>query len=81
MSSQKTLAYMVKGGEMGGLGGGELEHPRQWLGAQRPGFSPERRVIQSCQARPEEARGPTSGTAKGGHFDHAASPAPQTACL
>ena len=28
-----------KGGEMGGFGGGELEHPRQWLGAQRAGLS------------------------------------------
>ena len=25
---------MVKGGEIGGFGGGSLEHPRQWLGAQ-----------------------------------------------
>ena len=29
---------MLKRGEMGGFGGGSLEHPRQWLGAQRPGL-------------------------------------------
>eukprot|EP00964_Phaeocystis_antarctica_P109281 scaffold73758_cov52-Phaeocystis_antarctica.AAC.2 len=28
---------MVKGGDIGGFGGGWLEHPRQWLGAQWPG--------------------------------------------
>ena len=31
---------MVKGGEMGGFGGGWLEHPRQWPGAQWVGLSP-----------------------------------------
>ena len=29
---------MVKGGEIGGFGGGWLEHPRQWLGAQWAGL-------------------------------------------
>ena len=29
---------MVKGGEIGGFGGGLLEQPRQWLGAQRLGL-------------------------------------------
>ena len=28
-------AWMVKGGGIGDAGGGWLEHPRQWLGAQR----------------------------------------------
>ena len=28
-------SYMVKGHGIGDFGGGELEHPRQWLGAQR----------------------------------------------
>ena len=31
-----------------------------------------REASRSCQARPEEARGPTSGTAEGGHLGHAA---------
>ena len=31
-------AWMVKGGEIGGLGCGSLENPRQWLGAQRAGL-------------------------------------------
>ena len=30
--------YMVKGGEIGGFGGGWLEHPRQWLGTQWAGL-------------------------------------------
>ena len=56
---------MVKGGEIGGFGGGELEHQRRWMGAQWPNLSPwERRASQSCQARPEEAREPTSGPAQ-----------------
>ena len=25
--------YMAKGGDLGGFGGGKLEHPRPWLGA------------------------------------------------
>ena len=29
---------MVKGGDMDGFGGGWLEHPRQWLGAQWVGL-------------------------------------------
>ncbi len=42
-------------------------HPRQWLGAQWPGLPLlECRVAQSCQARPERAQAPSSGTA-GGH--------------
>ena len=32
-------AWMVKGGEIGGFGGGLLEHPRQWLGAQWAGLA------------------------------------------
>ena len=49
-------AWMVKGGEIGGFGGGLLEHPRQWLGAQWRGLFPwECRAAQSRQARPEEA--------------------------
>eukprot|EP00964_Phaeocystis_antarctica_P143146 scaffold108637_cov60-Phaeocystis_antarctica.AAC.3 len=50
-------AYTVKGGEIGGFGGGWLEHPRQWLGAQWPDLSPwVSRNAQSRQARPEEAQ-------------------------
>ena len=52
--------------ESASFGGGALEHPRQWLGAQWPGFS--RWVCctaQSHQARPEEAQEPKPGTAEG----------------
>ena len=31
-------AWMVKRGELSGFGGGLLEHPRQWLGAQWAGL-------------------------------------------
>ena len=31
-------AWMVEGDEMGGFGGGSLEHPRQWLGSQWAGL-------------------------------------------
>ena len=31
---------MVNGGGIGGFGGGSLEHPRQWLGAQWAGLFP-----------------------------------------
>ena len=31
-------AWMVKRSEIGGLGGGSLERPRQWLGAQQAGL-------------------------------------------
>ena len=48
---------------MGGLGFGLLEHPRQWPGAKWAGLYPG--SGQSCQARPDEAREPTSGAAKG----------------
>ena len=57
---------MVKGGEIGGFGGGWLKHPRQWLGTQWPGLSLRvRRANQSHQARPEEAQEPIWGAAKG----------------
>eukprot|EP00964_Phaeocystis_antarctica_P102278 scaffold67640_cov63-Phaeocystis_antarctica.AAC.3 len=36
-SVSSSLSYMAKGGEIGGFGGGWLEHPRQWLGTQWPG--------------------------------------------
>ena len=32
------VSCVVKGGEIGGFGGGSLEHPRQWLGAQWDGL-------------------------------------------
>ena len=59
---------------IGDFGGGSLEHPGQWLArapeavAGRPEGRPlpwERQASQSCQVSPEEAREPTSGTAKG----------------
>ena len=53
-------AYTVKGGEIGGFGGGWLEHPRQWLGGQWPDLSPRAfRAARSRQARPEEAQEPS----------------------
>ena len=36
--SRCMLAWMGNGGEMGGFGGGYLEHPRQWLGTQWVGL-------------------------------------------
>ena len=48
-------AWAVKGEDMGGIGGGELEHPRQGLGANWAGWEPS-----------EEAQEPSWGTAKGG---------------
>ena len=57
---------MVKGSGIGGFRGGWLEHPRQWLGAQWPGFSPwVCRAARSHQAHPEEAQEPSWGAAKG----------------
>ena len=45
---------------------GELEHPRQWLGAQWPGFFCwVSCAAQSRQARPEEAQEPKPATAEG----------------
>eukprot|EP00964_Phaeocystis_antarctica_P016631 scaffold9156_cov57-Phaeocystis_antarctica.AAC.2 len=61
------LAWMGNGGEMGGFGGGYLEHPRQWLGTQWAGLVlGVGRASQSRQARPGEAQEPSWGTAKGG---------------
>ena len=60
---------MVKGREIGGLGGGWFEHPRQWLGAQRAGLAPwERRAVQSRLVRPGDVPVPSLGPAKGGHL-------------
>ena len=51
-------AWQVTGGCIGGFGGGSLEHPRQWLGAQWAGLSPwECRAAQSRQATITAARG------------------------
>ena len=57
---------MVKGGEMGGFGGGGLEWPGQWPGAQWADLSPwESRAVQGREARPEEAREPSWDDAQG----------------
>ena len=48
------------------LGSGWLEHPRQWLGAQRAGRSPEKRRREQSGAPRAEAPEPKPGTAKGG---------------
>ena len=47
---------MVKGGEIGDFGGGSLEHPRQWLGAQWRGLF---LGVPSC---PEPPGAPLGGT-------------------
>ena len=58
-------AYMVKGGSIGGFGGGWLEHLRQWLCTQWPGISPRvSQAARSPQARPEEAQELSWGTAQ-----------------
>ena len=51
-------ALGVQGGEVGGGGGGWLEHLRQWLGARWAGLASswECRAARSRQARPEEAQ-------------------------
>ena len=36
-NTSRGVTYTVKGGEMSGLGGGKLEQPRQWPGAQWTG--------------------------------------------
>ena len=41
-------SWMVNGGAIGGFGGGWLEQPRHWLGAQwagRPLYRPGRRAL------------------------------------
>eukprot|EP00964_Phaeocystis_antarctica_P106993 scaffold71765_cov75-Phaeocystis_antarctica.AAC.2 len=51
---------MVKGGKIGGFGGGLLEHPRQWLAAQWASLSPggaepvraARRALRRRRSRP-----------------------------
>ena len=59
-------ACMVKGGEIGGFGGGWLKHLRRRLGAQWPGLLPcVSRAAQSRRARPEEAQEPSWGAAQG----------------
>ena len=61
-----SLPAWSNAGEIGGFGSGSLEQPRQWPGAQWAGRFPwECRASQSRQACPEEARGPSGGTAKG----------------
>eukprot|EP00964_Phaeocystis_antarctica_P018194 scaffold10072_cov27-Phaeocystis_antarctica.AAC.2 len=66
---QQMTACMVTptgGGEIGGFGGGSLEHPRWWRGAPSgPASSWECRAAQSYQARPKEAQAPSWGAAKG----------------
>ena len=45
-------ACRVKGGGIGDFGGGFLEHPWRWVGAQWPGLSPwECRIAQSCEVQ------------------------------
>ena len=58
---------MVKGGRLGGFGGGWLEALRRCLSTQGASRSPwVSQAARSRQARPAEARRPTSGTAQAG---------------
>ena len=58
---------MVKRSEIGDLGGGSLEHPRQWLGTQLgPASSWECRADHSYQVHPEETQEASWGPAKEG---------------
>ena len=54
---------MVKGSGIGSFGGGALEHPRQWLGAQWAGLSPG--SAESPRATESHRAGPSWGAAKG----------------
>ena len=63
---------MVRRGEMGDCGGGWLEHPRPWLGAQWPGLAlevpscpepPGALLLRRCRSR--------AGALPRGHFAHA----------
>ena len=65
---------MVKGGEIGGFGGGELGHPRHWLGAQWVGLF---LGVQSCPEPPGApwgGAGAELGHCQGGHFERAGRP-------
>ena len=58
---------MVKGGEISDFGGGSLEPPRRWRGAQWPGpHSGSAELPQSRPARAEEVQELSWGVAKGG---------------
>ena len=54
-SGEGTQLLEAKRDGIGGVGGGWLEHPTRWLGAQWPGLSPPLGV-PSCQARPRAAQ-------------------------
>ena len=58
-------AWGAKTRGIGEFGDGELEHLRQWLGAQWPSLSSgECRATQSRQMCPGEAHEPSAGIAK-----------------
>ena len=46
---EDDLAYIIKGGEIGDFGGGSLEPPRRWLGAQWLGLT---EGVPSCPEPP-----------------------------
>ena len=62
-STTLRSACMVKGGDIGDLGGGSLEHPSWAPGGLTSSW--ECRASRSCQARPEEAQESSWGAAKG----------------
>eukprot|EP00964_Phaeocystis_antarctica_P014572 scaffold8043_cov61-Phaeocystis_antarctica.AAC.6 len=64
-----SYACMVQGGDIGGVGRGRLEDPRQWQSARWAGLSPWEYALrpeppESHQARPEEAQEARWGPAK-----------------
>ena len=72
LSHHEWSTCMAKGDKIGGFGGGWLEHPRQWLGAQWAGLFLR---VPSCPEPLGASRGGTGakmGHCQGGHFDHAA---------
>ena len=67
---------MVKAGDIGGCGGGSLEQPRQWLGAQWAGLSPGSAELPRTARRAlsQESQEPSwglTGALPRGHFEHA----------
>eukprot|EP00964_Phaeocystis_antarctica_P049253 scaffold28555_cov58-Phaeocystis_antarctica.AAC.4 len=59
-------------GEMGGFGGGKLEHPRPWLGSHWAGLSLESAEPARAVRRALKRHRSRAGALPRGHFDRAA---------